>query len=393
MDSRQQEQVSSGLDVFLRDGLRQIDGMRVGLITNATGVTRDLGSAVDALHASAYVRLRALFAPEHGLRGEAQAGVKIGSTTDPRSGLPVYSLYGETRTPTSSMLQDLDALLFDVQDCGVRYSTYLATLLYGQEAAAHAGLAFVILDRPNPLSGLVIEGTNRLDTQFVSFVGAYDVPIRHGMTMGELARLVATERRLPAPLVVPVQHWRRGCWFDETDLPWVQPSPNLPTLDSVTLYPGTCLLEGTNLSEGRGTTRPFEIVGAPWIDPFAFADELARRDLPGIAFRPVTFTPTGSKHARVSCGGAQIHIRDRAALRPVQLGIHLLHAACRLNREAFRWSTGTDGRAFIDLLLGSSTPRELLDADAPVAEVTVDWAEQAAAFAVRRRTHLLYEEV
>ena len=393
MRGPQQELVRSGLDVFLHDGLRQIEGMRVGLITNATGVTHELRSAVDALHACASVRLRALFSPEHGLRGEAQAGVKVNSTIDSRTGLPIYSLYGETRTPTSSMLDGLDALLFDVQDCGARYSTYLATLLYTQEAAARAGLAFAILDRPNPLSGLGIEGGDILDTQCVSFVCAHPVPVRHGMTIGELARLFAAECHLPTPLVVAMRHWRRGYWFDETSLPWVQPSPNLPTLDSVALYPGTCLLEGSNLSEGRGTTRPFELVGAPWIDSFALADELSGRNLPGVAFRPVTFTPTHSKHALVSCNGVQIHIRDRGALRPVELGIHVLDAVRHLSRERFRWTTGADGRAFIDLLLGSPQPRELLDAGAPVMEVTAHWDEQAAAFAERRSPYLLYEEV
>lgn len=393
MPGWQQEQVRSGLDNFLSDGLRQIEGMRVGLITNASGVTRELRSTVDALHASATVRLRALFSPEHGLRGDVQAGVKVSSMIDRRTGLPIYSLYGETRAPASSMLDGLDALLFDIQDCGARYSTYLATLLYAQEAAARAGLAFVILDRPNPLSGVMLEGGDTLDAPCESFVGAYPIPIRHGMTMGELAQLFAAERHLPAPLVVAMRHWRRGYWFDETHLPLVQPSPNLPTLDSVTLYPGTCLLEGTNLSEGRGTTRPFELVGAPWLDAFALADELSRRDLPGVAFRPVTFTPMHLKHAQVPCDGVQIHIRDRAALRPVALGLHVLDAMRRLSHERFLWTTGADGRAFIDLLLGSSQPRELLEAGAAVAEVTAHWDEQAEAFAERRRPHLLYEEV
>ncbi|HEV2109617.1 MAG TPA: DUF1343 domain-containing protein [Thermomicrobiales bacterium] len=382
----------SGLDVVVADGGGwQLAGRRIGLITNQTGVDRHLRSVVDLLHDTDGIELVALFGPEHGVRGEAQAGAKVGRAVDPRTGVPVYSLYGETDRPTPDMLTGLDALVFDIQDVGVRYATYISTMSLAQEAAAAAGLGFVILDRPNPISGDHVEG-NLLDRAFMSFVGIHPIPIRHGMTAGELARLFAAERGWPEPEVVPMQGWSRARWFDETRLPWVQPSPNLPTLDSVTLYPGTCLIEGTNISEGRGTTRPFELIGAPWLDPFALVEELERRLLPGITFRPAYFTPTFSKHANVRCGGVQVHIVNREALRPVELGLHLLDAVRRLSGVAFAWRARSEGGYFIDLLLGSDRPRQDLDAGAEVSEVTAGWAGQAEAFVERRQAMLLYSQ-
>jgi uncharacterized protein YbbC (DUF1343 family) len=381
--------VRTGLEVVLAEGLPPLAGRRVGLITNHTAVDRRLRSAVDLLHASGAVNLVALFGPEHGLRGDAQAGVEIDAATDPRTGLPVHSLYGETRRPAPAMLRGLDALVFDIQDVGVRYATYLSTMVYAQEAAAAAGLVFAVLDRPNPITGSRVEG-NLLNAAFASFVGVHPLPIRHGLTAGELARLIAAERGWPEPLVVPMRGWRREQWFDGTGLPWVQPSPNLPTLDALTLYPVTCLIEGTNVSEGRGTTRPFEYVGAPWLDPFRLAGELEARGLPGCAFRPAYFTPTFSKHAGQVCGGVQIHIVDRDALQPVAVGIALLAAVRVCDPGAFAWREGGDGRFFLDQLLGSDRPRRLLDGGAGAAEVMAGWAEASAAFAERRRPFLLY---
>ncbi|MDP9469079.1 MAG: DUF1343 domain-containing protein [Chloroflexota bacterium] len=379
----------TGLDVFLDEGLAELAGKRVGLITNQTGVDRSLRSTIDLLQRAEGIELVALFGPEHGVRGDAQAGAKVNGAVDQRTRLPAHSLYGETQTPTPAMLAGIDSLIFDIQDAGVRFYTYLSTMAYAQEAAAAAGLAFVVLDRPNPISGTRVEG-NVLDPDFQSFVGAHPIPIRHGLTFGELARLFAAERGWPDPIVVPIRGWRRNQWFDETGLPFVLPSPNLPTLDALTLYPGTCLVEGTNVSEGRGTTRPFELVGAPWLDPFLLAEELDRRNLPGVAFRPTYFTPTFSKHANVSCGGVQIHILNRDATRPVQLGVHLLHVLRDLNRDAFTWREGREGRYAIDLLLGSDHPRRALDGGGGVAEVTAGWDEEARAFEERRRPFLLY---
>lgn len=378
----------TGLEVLLAEGRPELKGRPAGLITNHTGVDSRLRSNIDLLQASGQVTLAALFGPEHGVRGEAQAGAKIGTVVDRRSGLPAHSLYGDTYRPTPAMLEGLAALIFDIQDIGVRYATYISTMFHAQSAAAEAGIRFVVLDRPNPLGGLHVEG-NLLDPACASFVGIYPLPVLHGMTVGELARLFAAEQGWPPPLVVPMAGWQRGDWYDATGLPWVQPSPNLPTLDSHALYGGTCLLEGTNLSEGRGTTRPFEYIGAPWIDPFSLQAELEARDLPGVMFRAVYFTPTFSKHAGARCGGVQIHIADRAAVRPVALGIHLLHVLRRQDADAFAWRQGKE-RPFVDQLLGSEEPRRALDDGAEPGDILQPWAEEARVFDRRRQAYLLY---
>ena len=275
-----------------------------------------------------------MFGPEHGVRGDAQAGVQVEDMIDARTGLPVQSLYGEKRKPSGERLKGLDFLVFDIQDIGVRFATYVSTLFQIQEAAAEVGLQLVVLDRPNPITGTRVEG-NLVEEDHLSFVGIYPMPIRHGLTFGELARIFAAERGWSEPIVVPMHGWRGEAWFDATGLPWVLPSLNLPTLESVTIYPGTRLVEGTNLSEGRGTTRPFELIGAPWVEPFQLADELSARELPGVAFRATWFRPTFSKHKSVSCGGVQVHVVNREALRPVELGVHLLHALRAHMPDAF----------------------------------------------------------
>ncbi len=382
--------MQSGLEVLLAEGLPANAGRRVGLITNHTAIDPLLRSTVDLLHESDTVELAALFGPEHGVRGHAQAGVHVGAGLDPRTGLPVYSLYGETQRPTGEMLAGLATLIFDIQDVGVRYATYISTMAYAMEAASATGLPFVVLDRPNPITGSQIEG-NLLEPGFASFVGVHPIPICHGLTVGELARLFAADRGWPEPVVVPMRGWRRAMWGDQTGLPWVQPSPNVPTFDSLTVYPGTCLIEGTNLSEGRGTTRPFELIGAPWLDPFRLAADLERRHLPGVAFRPTFFTPTFQKHAGQSCGGVQVHIVQRDAVRPVALGVHLLHAVRSLDSAAFAWIEGEERGHFVDLLFGSDRPRLALNAGADVPDVLAGWDEDAAAFAARRQPFLLYE--
>ena len=380
--------VWTGLDVLAAEGNPALVGARVGLVTNHTGVDRRLRAGIDLLRG--HLHLVALFAPEHGIRGEAQAGAPIGASVDPRTGLPVHSLYGESRRPPTECLRGLDALLFDVQDVGVRYATYASTCLLCLEGAAEASIPFVILDRPNPLAGGVEGGI--LDPAFASFVGAHPVPIRHGLTIGELARLAAAERGLPDPVVVPIRDWRREEWQDETGLPWVQPSPNLPTLDSLTVYPGTCLVEGTSVSEGRGTTRPFELIGAPWLDGRCLANTLNRLDLDGVRFRPAEFVPSASKHADQPCGGVQVHVTDRDALKPVAMGLHLL-AACRaVASEQFGFLPSSwEGRPpHLDLLLGNTHVREGLAAGVPVDELTADWGAIAAAWIEKRRPYLLY---
>ena len=372
--------VRTGLELLLEQGHPDLAGLACGLIANHSSIDAKLRSGIDLLHESDAIELKALFGPEHGVRGDAQAGKPIVTERDARTGLPAYSLYGDTETPTAEMLAGLDALIFDIQDIGVRYGTYLSTMVNAMEVAVERGLRFVVLDRPNPINGNAIEGP-LVEEGFASFVGTHPIPIRHGMTLGELARLIAFERGWPEPVVVPMQGWTRAMWFDQTGLPWVQVSPNLPTLDSVTLYSGTCLFEGTTISEGRGTTRPFEYVGAPWIDPFALADRMASVELPGYAFRPASFTPTFSKHAGSVCGGVQIYLTDREAAQPVSLGRELLSAMRALSNDEFDWRRGEHGGYFIDLLYGSDRLRN--GEESPSDPV---------AFAIRRAPFLLYSE-
>ena len=389
---RHAESVRTGLEVFLSGAGRELDGMTVGLVTNPNGVDRSFRSGVELLQANRRLRLKALFGPEHGVRGDAQAGEHVDAGTDPPSGLPVYSLYGETRRPTPEMLSGLDAIVLDLQDLGVRYATYLSTQIEVQAAAHDANIDVITFDRPNPLADLAVEG-NLLEREFLSFVGSHPIPIRHGLTLGELGLLVAHERGWKPPIVIPAERLNRQSWYDETGLPWILPSPNMPTLDALTLYAGTCLVEGTSASEGRGTTRPFEFLGAPGVDANALADDLTSRTLPGLAFRPVYFTPYISKHTGVVCGGVQTYCTDRMALHAPSLGIHLLHAL-KCHVPDFTWVTPLDDNRpyFIDLLLGSDKPRLALDEGATPDEIMVNWSTESANFRERRRPFLLYPE-
>jgi uncharacterized protein YbbC (DUF1343 family) len=288
------------------------------------------------------------------------------------------------------MLEGLDALVYDIQDVPVRYATYISTLACAQEAAADIGLPFVVCDRPNSLTGVHVEG-KVLNPSFASFVGVHPVTIRHGLTVGELATLFAADNGWPEPIVIPMRGWRRSMWYEATGLPWVLPSPNLPTLDSLLVYPGSCLIEGTNLSEGRGTTRPFEFIGAPWLDPFALAQELNGRNLPGVGYRATGFEPTFSKHAGTPCGGVQIHIVDREAFRPVAAGIHLLDACRTLSGDAFEWRSDVVGGDAIDLLAGTDTLRLGLDAGESPNAIIERWEAEAAVFADRAKAFWRYE--
>ncbi len=382
----------SGLDVLRREGHPWLRGRRIGLITNPTGVTRDLHSSVDVLLGRSDGRLVALFGPEHGLLGDAQAGAPVEMTADPRTGLPVYSLYGATCRPTPAMLRDVDLLIVDLQDGGARFYTYLWTMAYAMQAAAEHGIPILILDRPTPLGGEILEGPI-LNPAFASFLGLYPIPIRPGMTMGELARLFNEEYGIGAELdVVRCQGWRRSLWFDQTGLPWVMPSPNLPTLDSLTAYPGTCLLEGTNVSEGRGTTRPFELIGAPWVEAHRLAEAMHARELPGVRFRPVHFTPAFGKYQGERCAGVQLHLDDRLALRPVAVGVHLIQVIRPLHPKHFAWQPPREpeGHWPIDLLAGSDELRRQIEADVPADEIIAGWEPGLREFALRRQPYLLY---
>jgi uncharacterized protein YbbC (DUF1343 family) len=387
--------VRTGLEVLCARQFTPLRGLRVGLVTHPAAIDSHFRHAADLLAQAPGVCLAALFGPEHGLRGEAQdlIGVPDGGPT----GWRVHSLYGATADslrPTAEQLRGLDALVIDLQDIGSRYYTFQATMLYCLEAASRHGLLAVVLDRPNPLGGEAVEGPT-LQPGYKSFVGPHAIATRHGLTMGELAQLYRKERGVGGELhVVSCEGWRRGMDFDATGLPWVLPSPNMPTVETAYVYPGQCLIEGTNLSEGRGTTRPFELCGAPWIDAAALADRLRAEVLPGVAFRPAWFRPTFHKFAGRDCGGVQLHVTDRAAFRAVRTGLAVLAALRDLSGERFAWRTEpyefVADRPAIDLLFGSSRERLALEVGRPAAEIARAWEAEEDDFRRRRSEVLLY---
>ena len=381
-----------GLDVFLDEHLDLVDGKRVALVACPSSVDQDLRSSVERLHRHSAVNLVALFGPEHGLRGDAQAGVHVTMYTDPQTQLPVHSLYGETRTPATDMLAGIDTLIIDLQDGGVRFYTFLATALYVMDAAAKAGCAALILDRPAPITGNRIEGPV-LDPAYASFVGPYPMPIRYGMTIGEIAQMINAEHAVGCDLtVIPMEAWSRDMWFNETGLPFVPSSPNLPTLDAMTLYPGACLIEGTNISEGRGATKPFEYIGAPWIDAEFIAEHMNDLGLHGVRFRPVYFVPTFSKYRGELCAGVHVYVTDRERFEPVAMILHLLQTVMNAYPDEFAWREPWAENAHfpIDLLSGGTALREHLDAKRPVDALIESWREKSAAFAGIRDKYLLY---
>ena len=355
-----------------------VAGKRAGLITNQTGVDCNLRSTIDVLNSLPDVELVALFSPEHGLSGDVQAGENVASTRR------VYSLYGESRSITDAMLSEVDVLLFDIQDVGVRFYTYISTMLEGMRAAARRDIPFIVLDRPNPIGGHRVEGPV-LEAGMESFVGVHPIPIRHGLTVGEMAGLLNGELQLGAPLrVVPVKGWRRDQWYDDTGLAWIQPSPNMPTLDTASVYPGFCLIEGTNLSEGRGTTRPFEWIGAPWLDQSRLVEALNSLKLPGVRFRPQTFRPTFSKHAGTACNGVQVHVVDRDSFLPVRTALVFLSEVKRLHPDQIQFRKG------FDRLAGNSWLRQALQEGQSVASMVQRWEAERARFLETRSTYLLY---
>ncbi len=393
MTERSRARVRTGLEELLaRPG--HLAGLRVGLVANPASVTGELVHAALALKGCRSFRLAALFGPEHGVWAHAQDLIEIDDTRDPVTGLPVHSLYGRTRVPTPEMLGGLDAVVVDLQDVGSRYYTFIYTMLHVLEACGRDGRRVVVLDRPNPLGGVGLEG-NVLEAAYRSFVGLHPLPVRHGMTIGELALLFREERGLAVDLrVVRMRGWRREMQFEDTGLPWVLPSPNMPTVDTAVVYPGACLIEATNLSEGRGTTRPFELLGAPWIDPWALARDLTRERLPGARFRPVFFTPTFHKHAGMLCGGVQVHVTDRRRF-PAYLAYLLLIAhARRQNPKKFAWRDPPYEYEYvklpIDILCGTDLLRRTLEAGESPRQHLPAWRAQLQHFRRRRALHLLY---
>jgi len=381
-----------GLEVFLEETAEGVAGKLLGLVACPSSVDRELRSSVERLRRHPAIDLVALFGPEHGLRGEAQAGAPVATYKDALTGLPVHSLYGDARRPSPDMLRGIDAIIIDLQDGGVRFYTFLATALYVMEAAAAAGCKVILLDRPAPITGNRIEGP-LLDADFASFVGPYPMPIRYGMTIGEMAQLANTEYGINCELtVIPMDGWKRDMWFDDTGLPFVPSSPNLPTLDAMTLYPGTCLIEGSNLSEGRGTTKPFEYIGAPWIDAEQLADQLNDLDLEGARFRPVYFVPTFSKYHGELCAGVHICVTDRERFQPVTMILNLLQVVIAGYPDNFAWRApwAAGSQAPIDLLSGSTALRESLDARRPLEELIASWRPGSEAFLRLRQKYLLY---
>jgi uncharacterized protein YbbC (DUF1343 family) len=389
--------MQTGLERLLGDPRHYLGGARVGLVANPTTVDRNLRHAVDLLHASSAVDLQRLFGPEHGIRGEAQYMVGVGDGHDPATGIAEVSLYGETfdsLSPQPDQLVDLDVLLFDIQDVGARYYTYAATMALCMRAAGRAGVKVIVLDRPNPIGGSQVEGGG-LDQGLENFCGLYPVPQRHAMTVGELARLYRNAFSIDCELeVVACQGWKRADYFEATGLPWVMPSPNMPTVDTAVVYPGMCLLEGTNISEARGTTRPFELFGAPWINGGKLAARLASMNLPGLALRPCVFVPTFDKWAGKRCGGLQLHVTDRQHFNSYRTGLAVVAAVHELWPESFAWRAEPyefrDDVPAIDLLTGKPSVREAIDRFAHFEDVMAAALDGLQVYDGAREAALLY---
>jgi uncharacterized protein YbbC (DUF1343 family) len=374
--------VLTGIDVLERDGFKQLAGMRIGLVTNQTGRDRAGRSTIDVLHNAPNVRLTALFSPEHGIRGAADE--KVSDSKDEQTGLPIYSLYGETRRPNPDQLKNLDAVVFDIQDIGTRFYTYISTLGYVMEEAAKAQRPVFVLDRPNPIGGLEIEGP-MTDADRLSFTAYHRIPLRHAMTIGELGQLFNNERKMGCDLrVIKMEGWERSMWLDETSLMWINPSPNMRSLNEATLYPGIGLLETTNVSVGRGTDTPFEVVGAPWIDGQQLAEHLNNERIAGVRFVPIRFTPKSSVFKGEECGGVNIIITERSRFRPVFTGLEIAVAL----RQIYPTLWKVDD--YIRLTANSDTLARLKRGET-VGDITRSWSEGLEEFRKARARALLYQ--
>jgi uncharacterized protein YbbC (DUF1343 family) len=387
--------IGLGIDRLLEIDRPLVAGRRVGVVCNPASVDAALRHTTDRLADDPDARVAAIFGPQHGFRSDLQDNmIETPHARDARRAVPVYSLYSETREPTAEMLRDIDVLVVDLQDVGTRVYTYIYTMANCMRAASRHGVPVVVCDRPNPVGGVEVEGS-RLDPEYTSFVGQFPIPLRHGMTIGELARLFNEEFRLNCSLdIVPLAGWRRSMYYDETGLPWVMPSPNIPTLDSAIVYPGAVLFEGTRLSEGRGTTRPFELIGAPWIDGERLADAMNARRLPGVHVRPVVFEPTFQQHAKQTCGGCQIHVLARHLYRPVRTAVELIAEFRAQDPGRFAWREPPyeyeREKEPIDILFGSDRLRTTTDSGGDVAAFVGSWKPEEEAFRKTRDKYLLY---
>ncbi|CAN7280796.1 DUF1343 domain-containing protein [Peribacillus frigoritolerans] len=381
------QKVSPGIEVLLKDEKNVLSGKKVGLITNPTGIDSKLTSIVDLLHDDPDINLTALFGPEHGVRGDAQAGASVEYYVDEKTGLPVYSLYGKTKKPTPEMLKDVEVLVFDIQDVGTRYYTYIYTMAYAMEAAKENDIPFIVLDRPNPQGGESVDGPV-LEPEFSSFVGLYPIPLKHGMTVGELATFFNKEYKIGADLkVIKMKGWKRDMDYDDTGLPFVLPSPNMPTVSTTFVYPATGLIEGTNVSEGRGTTKPFELIGAPYINSDELAGKLNALRLPGVKFRAASFTPTFSKHAGKLSHGVEIYITDREEFKAVPTGLHIIKTIQDLYPGDFEFLAANN----FNLLIGNGWIMSRIKEGSTVNEILKEYQVRQDAFKKVRKNYLLYK--
>ena len=387
--------VRLGIETLLDENIAAVRGQRIALVCNQASVLPDLRHIADVFAGRDEFELTTLFGPQHGIRGDVQDNmIETEHGRDPKTGLPVYSLYSETREPTEEMLSEIDTIVFDMQDVGCRIYTFAYTMANCMRAAAKYGKRVVVCDRPNPIGGVGVEG-NVTEKEFTSLVGQFEIPTRHGMTLGELARLFNEHFGIGCDLeVVKMDGWRREMWFEETGLPWVLPSPNIPTVDTCVVFPATVHLEGTELSEGRGTTKVFELNGAPFIDPYKWAAALREFDFPGIAFRECYFQPTFQKWAKQTCGGIQLHVTDRETFTPVIVGIAMVKTAFDLYPDKFEWKRDAYEYEFdknpFDVVSGTDTIRKAIESGASLDEITSAWEPRASEFAKLRRECLLY---
>jgi len=374
----------------------RLQGRHVGVVCNPASVDAEFRHVIDRIAAAPGVTLAALFGPQHGFHSVVQDNmIETPHAQHPRYGVPVYSLYSDTREPTAEMLRGLDLLIIDLQDVGTRVYTYVYTLAHCLRAARHHGVPVMVCDRPNPVGGVAVEGPV-LEAGLESFVGQFPIPLRHGMTIGELAYLFNRHFGIGADLdVIQMSGWTRTMYHDDTGLPWIMPSPNLPTIDSAVVYPGAVLFEGTNVSEGRGTTRPFELIGAPWVDPDTLVDTLTALELPGVIFRPVQFEPTFQKHAGQVCGGCQLHVTDRHNFESVTVAVALMHAVQQQDPDAFQWREPPyeyeQVNRPIDILAGTERLREQIEDRVTASEIAAGWTSALVEFETTRRQFLLYE--
>ncbi len=379
-----------GLDLFLEKHYQAFSNKKIGLVTNMTGVNEKLVPSIDLFYEHPHINLVALYGPEHGIRGDAKEGEQVESTIDPYTRLPVYSLYGSTKKPTKEMLDNVDVIVFDLQDIGSRYYTFIYTMAYMMEACAEFGKQFVVLDRPNPISGTAMEG-NVVEEDVRSFVGLYPLLNRHGMTVGEIANFYKYEMGIQCSLtVIEMAGWKREMYFEETGLLWVPPSPNTTGIDMTLLYPGTCLIEGTNISEGRGTTRPFEYIGAPFIDGYKLARRLNEKKIEGVLARPISFVPFYQKYTNELCQGVQLHVTDRSKLSSLTAGLRLLETIVEMYPNDFKFNRhGANEKYFFDLLAGTKSLRSRI-LNGNIDDFLHECKLQTDQFSKQREAYLLY---